>query len=35
MFIDYEDAMIIKLDDELPEYPEILPGIRRAPKRES
>ncbi len=35
MLLDYEDAMIIKLDDELPEYPAILPGIRRAPKRES
>ena len=30
-----EKAMTIKLDDTLPEYPEILPGYRRAPKRES
>lgn len=28
------DAMIIKLDDELPAYPEFVKNIRRAPKRE-
>ena len=27
------EAMVIKLDDELPEYPEFVPGIRRAPDR--
>ena len=27
-------AMTIKLDDELPEMPEFIEGIRRAPKRE-
>ena len=32
---DISNAMTIKLDDELPEYPEFVPGIRRAPKRES
>ena len=35
MELNYEDAMIIRLDEELPDYPEILPGYRRAPKRES
>ncbi|MBQ6654372.1 MAG: urocanate hydratase [Erysipelotrichaceae bacterium] len=35
MELNYQDAMIIRLDEELPEYPDILPGIRRAPKRES
>ncbi|MBR0522046.1 MAG: urocanate hydratase [Firmicutes bacterium] len=30
-----EDAMVIKLDDELPEYPKFVPGIRRAPRREA
>ena len=29
------DAMIIKLDYELPEYPAFEAGIRRAPRRES
>lgn len=29
------DAMRIKLDDMLPEYPKFEPGIRRAPKREA
>jgi len=29
------EAMVIKLDDELPEYPDFIEGIRRAPKRES
>lgn len=28
-------AMTIRLDDELPEYPEILKGYRRAPRRDS
>ncbi len=31
---DIQDAMTIKLDATLPEYPSFLPGIRRAPKRE-
>ena len=31
----WTDAMVFTLDEELPEYPEILPGYRRAPKRES
>ncbi|MBQ1533385.1 MAG: urocanate hydratase [Erysipelotrichaceae bacterium] len=35
MDLDLEKAMIFTLDEELPEYPEILPGYRRAPKRES
>ena len=30
-----EEAMIIKLDYELPEYPAFEEGIRRAPRRES
>jgi len=30
-----EDAMKIKLDAELPEYPKFIEGLRRAPKRES
>ena len=30
-----EDAMVIRLDDELPEYPKFVPGIRRAPRREA
>ncbi len=30
-----QDAMQIRLDDTLPEYPAFVPGIRRAPKRES
>lgn len=29
------NAMKIKLDDILPEYPKFTPGIRRAPKREA
>lgn len=29
------EAMVIKLDEELPEYPKFVEGIRRAPKRES
>ena len=33
--IDYSDAMTIKLDYELPEYPKMDPKYRRAPKRES
>ena len=32
---DYTDAMTIKLDYELPEYPKMEDGYRRAPKRES
>ena len=28
-----KQAMTIRLDDELPQYPEFKPGIRRAPKR--
>ncbi|MBQ6126812.1 MAG: urocanate hydratase [Erysipelotrichaceae bacterium] len=35
MDLDLEKAMIFTLDEKLPEYPEILPGYRRAPKRES
>ncbi|MBR4462200.1 MAG: urocanate hydratase [Erysipelotrichaceae bacterium] len=35
MELDLEKAMRFTLDEELPEYPEILPGYRRAPKRES
>ena len=31
----YDQAMIFTLDEELPEYPEIIEGYRRAPKRES
>ena len=30
-----EEAMVIKLDDELPEYPKMDPQYRRAPKREA
>ena len=30
-----EEAMMIKLDYELPEYPSFREGIRRAPRRES
>lgn len=30
-----KEAMQIRLDDELPEYPKFVEGIRRAPKRES
>lgn len=29
------EAMVIKLDDKLPEYPKFAEGIRRAPKREA
>jgi urocanate hydratase len=32
--LDISKAMTIKLDDELPEMPELVEGIRRAPKRE-
>ena len=35
MNFDIEKAMTIKLDLELPEYPEFEKGIRRAPKREA
>ena len=31
--IDIANAMTIKLDNELPEMPEFVPGIRRAPNR--
>ena len=30
-----DEAMTIKLDYELPEYPKMDPGYRRAPRRES
>ncbi|MGN9164453.1 urocanate hydratase [Tissierellaceae bacterium HCP3S3_D8] len=30
-----KNAMTIRLDDELPEYPEFVEGIRRAPKRKA
>ncbi|MBR6812661.1 MAG: urocanate hydratase, partial [Oscillospiraceae bacterium] len=33
--MDYYDVMTIKLDEELPAYPEFVPGCRRAPRRES
>lgn len=29
------NAKLLQLDEELPDYPEFVPGIRRAPKRES
>jgi urocanate hydratase len=32
--VDISNAMTVKLDNELPEYPEFIEGIRRAPKRE-
>ena len=32
---EYMDAMTIKLDYELPAYPKMEDGYRRAPKRES
>ncbi|MDD4323857.1 MAG: urocanate hydratase [Eubacteriales bacterium] len=32
---DIEACMTIRLDDELPSYPEFEPGIRRAPKRKA
>lgn len=35
MDLNYDQAMTFRLDEELPEYPEILDGYRRAPKRES
>ena len=35
MDFNIDDAMTIKLDYDLPEYPPIREGIRRAPKRES
>ena len=33
--LDISKAMQIRLDDELPEYPEFIEGIRRAPRRET
>lgn len=30
-----QQAMTIRLDYELPEYPAFVPGCRRAPRRES
>ena len=33
--LDVNEAMTIKLDYELPEYPSFEEGIRRAPKREA
>ncbi len=33
--MDFYDVMTIKLDEELPAYPEFVPGCRRAPRRES
>ena len=35
MNMEFSDAMVIRLDDELPEYPEFDPQYRRAPRRES
>ncbi|MBQ3920780.1 MAG: urocanate hydratase, partial [Firmicutes bacterium] len=35
MEFDPRNAMTIRLDDELPEYPKFVEGIRRAPRRES
>ena len=35
MSVNIADAMTIKLDYELPEYPTFEEGIRRAPRRES
>ena len=35
MNFDVSDAMVIRLDDALPEYPEFDPQYRRAPRRES
>ena len=35
MDLNYDQAMTFRLDEELPEYPEIIEGYRRAPKRES
>ena len=35
MDIDFSKGMTIRLDDELPEYPEFDPKYRRAPRRES
>ena len=35
MDFNIHDAMTIKLDYELPEYPTRVEGLRRAPKRES
>ena len=32
---DVDQAMTVKLDYELPPYPEFVPGIRRAPRREA
>ncbi|NLB20094.1 MAG: hypothetical protein GX829_04515, partial [Clostridium sp.] len=33
--IDIKNAMQIRLNDELPEYPDLLEGVRRAPRREA
>ncbi|NLB19264.1 MAG: urocanate hydratase, partial [Clostridium sp.] len=33
--IDIKNAMQIRLNDELPEYPDLLEGVRRAPRRET
>lgn len=35
MDLSYENAMTFTLDEQLPEYPSILEGYRRAPKREA
>ena len=35
MKTDFSDAMVIRLDDTLPDYPEFDPQYRRAPRRES
>ena len=35
MVFDPEKATVIRLDDELPEYPKFDPQYRRAPRRES
>ena len=29
------DAVTVRLDDDLPAYPSFAPGIRRAPRREA
>ena len=29
------DAVTVRLDDDLPDYPSFAPGIRRAPRREA
>ena len=33
--IDIKNAMQIRLDDVLPDYPDLLEGVRRAPRRET